>query len=166
MMHEDLEDRLRALRPSPAPDRLLEAARRGETVTGGRRRFDLLLPLAAAGLLAGLVWLLVAPSSPDVDPAQAAQELLTELKGVKHRLVSESNRDGNWELYIFNADGSNPVNLTLTSDVDELYPKVSPDGTKIVFCADEKKGEGKIRNLYVMNVDGSADALLATGADK
>ena len=52
------------------------------------------------------------------------------------------------------ADGSSVVNLTNTPDVDEVYPKVSPDGTKIVFCADEGTGEQKVRNLYVMDIDG------------
>ena len=53
-----------------------------------------------------------------------------------------------------NADGSNPVNLTNTPEIDELYPKASPDGKKICFCADEGKGDEKVRNLYVMDLDG------------
>src|SRR5687768_8765146 len=150
-MTDDLEERLERLKPAPAPEALFARARRGESVAWGRRRpADLVLVLAAAGLLAALVWLLAAPAE---DPVLAGQELAAELKGVRHRVVCESNRDGNWELYAMNADGSNPVNLTVSGDVDELYPKVSPDGSKIAFCADEKKGDSKVRNLYVMNVD-------------
>jgi hypothetical protein len=153
------EERLGRLTPAPAPDRILEGARRGETVPyAPKRRFDVLLALAAAGLLAGLVWLLAAPAE---DPVLAGQELAAELKGVRHRIVCESNRDGNWELYAMNADGANPVNLTVTGEVDELYPKVSPDGTKIVFVADEKRGDSKVRNLYLMNVDGSGRRKIA-----
>src|SRR5580698_3892528 len=63
-----------------------------------------------------------APPSPD---------LRAELIHYRHKLVYETNRDGNWELYVCNADGSHPVNLTRTPDVGELYPKPSPDGTKI-----------------------------------
>src|ERR1700686_746027 len=77
--------------------------------------------------------------------------LLAELKGYQHKIVYESNRDGNFELYICNADGSNPVNLTRTPDIDEVYPKPSPDGTKICFAADEGKGPAKTRNIYYMN---------------
>jgi hypothetical protein len=39
-----------------------------------------------------------------------------------------------------NADGSNPVNLTRTPDVEVLFPKSSPDRSKICFIADESKG--------------------------
>src|SRR5450432_855097 len=81
--------------------------------------------------------------------------LLAELKTYQHKLVYESNRDGNFELYLCNADGSHPVNLTNTKDIDEVYPKPSPDGTKICFCADEGKGDAKIRNIYYINSDGS-----------
>lgn len=63
--------------------------------------------------------------------------LLGELKACPYRIVFETRRDGNWELYLMNAGGSNPVNLTRTLDVDELYPKASPDGSRICFVADE-----------------------------
>jgi Tol biopolymer transport system component len=94
-------------------------------------------------------------------PAGATKELLEELKSYPHRILYESFRDGNWELYVSGADGSNPVNLTRTPDVDELYAKVSPDGAKICFMADEGKGEGRSRNLYVMNADGTGRAKIA-----
>src|SRR5438132_5991150 len=82
--------------------------------------------------------------------APETKELLTELKNYRHKLVYETNRDGNWELYLCNADGSGAKNLTNTKDVDELYPKPSRDGTKICFVADEGKGDAKVRNIYYM----------------
>jgi TolB protein len=88
-------------------------------------------------------------------PAGANADLLAELKNVPHRILFESFRDGNWELYVMGAEGSNPGNLTRTPDVDELYPHVSPDGTRICFQADEGTGDAKVRNLYVMNLDGT-----------
>src|SRR4030088_1573763 len=69
----------------------------------------------------------------DEKAVEGGKGLLAELKTYPHKLVYETNRDGNWELYLCNADGSNPANLTRTPDVDELYPKPSPDGTKICF---------------------------------
>src|SRR6266850_543366 len=72
------------------------------------------------------------------------KELHAELKTYQHKIVYATNRDGNWELYLCNADGSNAVNLTNTKDVDELYPKPAPDGTKICFVADEGKGADKV----------------------
>ena len=68
-----------------------------------------------------------------------AEDLRSELKTYPHKVVFETNRDGNWELYLVNADGSSPVNLTQTRAIDEVYPKPSPDGTKIAFVADQGK---------------------------
>src|SRR5215813_2356180 len=98
----------------------------------------------------------------EAKPAQESKDLLSELKNYPHKLVYETNRDGNWELYLCNADGSNPVNLTRTPDVDELYPKPSPDGTKICFVADEGTGDAKVRNIYYMNSDGTGRTRIAT----
>src|SRR5262245_60330190 len=100
----------------------------------------------------------------DEKPADESKDLLVELKNYPHKIVYESNRDGNWELYLCNADGSNPVNLTHTPDVEELFPKPSPDGSKICFVADEGKGDAKVRNLYHMNSDGSGRTKIAENA--
>jgi len=51
--------------------------------------------------------------------------------------------------------------LTRTEDSNELYPHVSPDGTKILFLADEGEGDAKSRNIYVMGIDGSGRTLIA-----
>ena len=79
------------------------------------------------------------------------------LKEFPFRIVYETYRktDGkeNWELYLINADGSNPVNLTNTPDVDELYPHASADGGRICFVADEGIGRKKVRNVYYINID-------------
>src|SRR5262249_41598748 len=94
--------------------------------------------------------------------APESKALLAELKNYRHQLVYETNRDGNWELYVCNADGSNPVNLTRTPDVDELYPRPSPDGSKICFVVDEGQGDAKVRNIYYMNSDGTGRTKIAT----
>jgi len=98
------------------------------------------------------------------DTGGQTKRLLDDLKSYAHKIVYETNRDGNWELYLVNADGSEPVNITRTPDIDELYPKPSPDGSKICFVADEGKGNSKTRNVYVMNVDGSARIKVADNA--
>lgn len=97
-------------------------------------------------------------------PSGASAEMLAQLKHYQAKIVYESHRDGNWDLYSMNADGSDPVNLTHTPDVDEMYPKPSPDGRLICFEADEGKGPDRVRNLYVMNSDGTGRHKIADNA--
>jgi WD40 repeat protein len=92
------------------------------------------------------------------DPSKG---LLEELKSSRHRLLREASRDGSFDLFLCDADGSNDVNLTRTPDVDELYPKASPDGTRIAFIADEKKDGAKARSVCVMNLDGTGRRKIA-----
>jgi Tol biopolymer transport system component len=96
-------------------------------------------------------------------PARAA-ELSEELKSVPYRIVYETWHDDNWELFIASADGSKQENLTRTPHINELYPHVSPDGTKVCFVCDEGEGASKIRNVYYMNMDGSGRTLVARNA--
>ena len=90
------------------------------------------------------------------------------LKEIPFKIVYETYRktDGknNWELYLINADGSNPVNLTNTPDVDEMYPHASGDGTKICFVVDEGTGITKVRSVYYMNIDGTGRVKVADNA--
>ncbi len=82
-----------------------------------------------------------------------------DLSEIPFKIVHETYRqtDGrlNWEIYVMNADGSDPVNLTNTPDTDEMYPHVSPDGTKICFVVDEGRRRNRVRNVYFMDIDGS-----------
>ncbi|KPK43886.1 MAG: hypothetical protein AMJ65_04545, partial [Phycisphaerae bacterium SG8_4] len=117
-------------------------------------------------------------TSADVCDAQPAGELnlkLTpssraefNLKDIRCKIVYETfrqtNGKENWELYLINADGSNPVNLTNTPDCDEMYPHASPDGTKICCVADEMVRGRKVRNVYWMNVDGTGRVKVADNA--
>ena len=65
------------------------------------------------------------------------------------RLTFETSRDDNWEIYVMDADGGNPVNLT-QNPAHDRRPDWSPDGTKIVFYSD-REGDWEI---YVMDADG------------
>ena len=92
------------------------------------------------------------------------EELIEELKKVPYKIVYESYQDENWDLFMVRADGSERVNLTCTPQVNELYPHVSPDGTKISFEVDAGEGENKTRDVYSMNLDGTGRRLVARGA--
>ncbi len=116
------------------------------------RSAAILLVVVAASLVLGGI------------PANAADELSDELRDVRHKVVYETYQNNNWELFIVNADGKNPINLTQTPDRHELYPHASPDGTKICFVSDEGEGASKIRNVYYMNSDGTGRTLVAKNA--
>ena len=80
--------------------------------------------------------------------------LRERLKALPFKLAYESYVDGNWEIFVMNADGSHPVNLTKTPDLNEHYPQISPDGARMCLVADKGEGREAIRSLYVMDIDG------------
>ncbi len=91
-----------------------------------------------------------------------------DLKAIPFKIVHETYRETNgkrnWEIFIRNADGSEPVNLTNTANVDEMYPHVSPDGSKICFVTDEGRGRNRVRHVNYMNIDGSNRVHVAANA--
>jgi dipeptidyl aminopeptidase/acylaminoacyl peptidase len=61
------------------------------------------------------------------------------------RLLFRSNRAGHYDVWVMNADGSDP--RALTDDApDDRYPGFSPDGTRIVFRSD-RDGDPEIWTL-------------------
>jgi dipeptidyl aminopeptidase/acylaminoacyl peptidase len=73
----------------------------------------------------------------------------------RSKIAFHSNRDGNWEIYVMNEDGSNQTDLTNNPACD-AYPAWSPDGSKIAFTSDR---DGNYE-IYVMNADGSKQTRL------
>lgn len=71
------------------------------------------------------------------------------------RVAFASDRDGNWEIYVMNTDGSELSNLT-NNPAAHLWPAWSPDGSKIAFTSDR---DGN-REIYVVNADGSGQVRL------
>lgn len=63
------------------------------------------------------------------------------------------------DVWVMNADGSNPRNLTNTSDVDEFTPAWSPDGTRIAYVSG-----AFTQTLMIMDADGGNPTTIATGA--
>jgi Tol biopolymer transport system component len=69
------------------------------------------------------------------------------------RIAFRSDRDGDEEIYVMNADGSNPVRLT-SQPGEDRNPAWSPDGSRIAFETwSTRDTQSKIA---VMNADGTA----------
>ncbi len=85
---------------------------------------------------------------------QAQAPFRERLSRSPFKIAYETYTNDNWEIFVMNADGSNPVNLTNTPREQEHYPQVSPDGTKICFAVDEGEGRDTVRSLHVMDIDG------------
>ena len=66
------------------------------------------------------------------------------------RIAFSSNRDGNHEIYVMNADGSDQTRLTNNSGTD-WEPSWSPDGSRIAFSSNRDGNH----EIYVMDSDGS-----------
>lgn len=66
------------------------------------------------------------------------------------RIAFMSSRDGNFEIYSMNSDGSDLTRLTNHSAYDQ-FPRLSPRGDKIAFTSNRDGNE----EVYVMNADGS-----------
>ena len=76
------------------------------------------------------------------------------------RIIFYSNRDGHAidgrstsEIYVMDADGGNPRNLTNDHN-DDRFPAWSPDGKRIAFVSD-RDGPRRYFDIYVMDADGS-----------
>jgi predicted small metal-binding protein len=71
--------------------------------------------------------------------------------GSNGKLAFASERDGGFEIYLMDADGSGPTRLT-NNPADDREPAWSPDGSKIAFARNFE--------IYVMDATGSGQTQL------
>ncbi len=72
------------------------------------------------------------------------------------KVAFESFRDGNWEIYALNADGSGSQTRLTDNVAEDFHAAWSPDGTKIAFTS----GRDGNWEIYSMNANGSQQARL------
>ena len=77
------------------------------------------------------------------------------------RIAFASDRNGDQEIFVMNADGTGAVNLTSSPGSEEVYPAWTPDGQRILF-ATARDGDAEI---YIMNADGSDQTNLTNDPD-
>jgi Tol biopolymer transport system component len=154
----DVADSFERIFPVPTPIADWDDVRdRAEAPLDGRSRLPSrrVVAIAAMTVLAGLL----------VAPALALGDHLLKLIYGKstsgdvqtpawspdgRKLAFVSDRDGNAEIYVMNADGSAQENLT-RQPANDSHPSWSRDGQKLAFVS-RRDGNAEI---YVMNADGS-----------
>jgi len=73
------------------------------------------------------------------------------LKGAENGLIYfDSNRNGSFEIYRMNADGSELKQLTYNQEINNVAPDLSADATKIAYFSDR---DGNYE-IYTMNENG------------
>ena len=68
------------------------------------------------------------------------------------RIAFVSDRDGNDEIYLMDADGSNVTRVT-TNPAHDWLPTWSADGSELVFSSDR---DGRELDVYATSLDGKA----------
>jgi Tol biopolymer transport system component len=72
------------------------------------------------------------------------------------QIAYASQKEGNRDIYVMSADGSQPLRLT-SDPAEDTHPDWSPDGSEILFVS--KRDE--VPHLYVMNADGSGQTKIS-----
>ena len=92
------------------------------------------------------------PSSPERVISSTREDTLPVYSPDGARIAFSSNRSGNWEIWIANADGSDARQLTSYANAPACSPRWSPNGQLLAFGhVDEGNGD-----IYTMTPEGSA----------
>jgi TolB protein len=82
-----------------------------------------------------------------------------EQSAAQSRIVFQSTRTGDSEIWIMAADGGQQRNLTNAPASEDSTPALSPDGTQVAFV----RSRGSRAQLWIMNADGSGKRRLGAG---
>jgi Tol biopolymer transport system component len=132
------------------------------TNTGSRRIRGIVLSSVSTkfAFLFGISAILLLPSLLVISTNQSAWA--GTFPGPNGQIAFSSNRDGNFEIYTMNDDGSDVTRLT-EDDANDFDPSWSPDGDKIAFVS-FRDGSNNME-IYVMDADGSDQARLTDNDD-
>jgi Tol biopolymer transport system component len=105
----------------------------------------------------GRIFYTTAAQSIRVKSALGGESEALPVLGTSVSPTSDGERiayDFDGDIWLANADGANPVNLTSTSDLIEARPQWSPDGLVIAYHGLDPQGSSQL-DVYRMNADGS-----------
>ncbi len=90
-----------------------------------------------------------------------AVALMSVAQGAQAQIAFSSDRDGDFDIYVMDQDGSNVIQLTNHPDVD-ANPVWSPDGKRIAFSSlrDEPPNTRGNSEIYIMDANGGNDIRL------
>lgn len=90
-----------------------------------------------------------------VQPAaeQPSAEPTAEPEPIPCNVAFDTDRDGNWEIYIMGPDGENPKNLS-NNPADDWDPAISPYGDRIAFVSNRETENGGGQFIYTMTAYG------------
>jgi TolB protein len=126
----------------------------GALTDDAARRFQSVNGLNADGAVGQEMWaVLFSDSALDAPPTIYGPPALPSAPPPARRglIVFTSDREGQRDIYVMNADGTGLANLTANS-ADDGAPAWSPDGVRLAFISDR---DGGYSELFVMNSDGS-----------
>ncbi len=105
------------------------------------------------------------PDGSGWDPQQLTDNDAHEFDGAwspdgRRLLFARTQEEGGSDIWVMDADGSNPTNLTESPRSFDASPRWSPDGTYIVF----ERGPTSTSRIVSMRADGSDQSVLAQNA--
>lgn len=89
----------------------------------------------------------------------STSQVTTQAAAVIGKIAFASDRDGNFEIYLMDADGGGQTRLT-ENPGEDFSPTWSPDGMRLAFVS-TRDGNAEI---YVMNADGTGQTRLTDNA--
>ena len=82
------------------------------------------------------------------------------------KIVFASDRDGTYDIWTMNPDGSGQAKLAGSPTADDFSPVASADGTKIAFIRGAGATSGEPEgDLMIMNADGTGERMVTFGAN-
>ncbi len=70
------------------------------------------------------------------------------------KIAFSSDRDGDFEIYLMNSDGTNQIRLTNQS-TNDFFPEFSPDGDMLTFFAVDPESDPEFGEFQFVGVDGT-----------